>query len=73
MAKAIKYDSYEAWVVARIERSKLRTLSTASLMKLPKYLYDLEVEPTEYDLEKRLRGLRDAGKLQAISGRWRVR
>lgn len=73
MAKAVRYESYEAWVVGRIERSKLKTMSTASLMKLPKYLWDLEVEPNEYDLEKRLRGLRDRGTLSVSSQRWTMR
>lgn len=73
MAKAIKYASYEEWVYGRISRCKTKMMSTASLMKLPKYLKDIEVEPTEYELEKRLRALRDTGRLAAINKRWYLR
>lgn len=73
MAKAVKYKSYEEWVLGRIANSKLKTMSTASLMKLPQYLYDLEIEPCEYDLEKRLRTMRDLGQLSVSSKRWAIR
>lgn len=73
MPRHAKFESYEQWVVGRIEGSKLKTMSTASLMKLPKYLYDLEEEPDEFDLEKSLRAMRDAGTLAVSSQRWTIR
>lgn len=73
MAKSVKYKSYEEWVLGRIANSKLKTMSTASLMKLPDYLYDLEIEPCEHDLEVRLRAMRNLGQLSVSAKRWTIR
>lgn len=73
MAKSAKYTSYEAWVLGRIARCKSKMMMTSSLMKIPKYIRELEAEPSEYDLEKRLRALRDGGKIDSLNKRWYLR
>jgi len=73
MAKAVKYSSYEEWVCGRLARCRNKTMNTALLMKLPQYLYDMEVEPTKYDLEQRLRRLRDQGIISVSSQQWTLR
>lgn len=70
MGKSVKYDSYEAWVCGRIGRSKAKMLATKTLLKVPKYIHDLEIEPSVEDLERRLVALRDRGTIASMNKRW---
>lgn len=70
MGKSIKYKSYEDWVCGRIARSRSKMIATKTLLKVPKYIHDLEIEPTVEDLERRLVALRDRGRIAALNKRW---
>lgn len=73
MGKSIKYDSYESWVCGRISRSKAKMLATKTLLKVPKYIYELEIEPSAEDLERRLVAMRERGSIAYMNKRWYLR
>lgn len=89
MARAAKYESYEAWVVGRIGRARNKMMTTTSLLRIPQYLAMLEClevrrgldgkpDPEELSqqqrsCEDRLRTLRNGGAIASINKRWYLR
>jgi hypothetical protein len=56
--------SYEEWVLMRIRGDHHGFCLVAQLMNTPNYLYPPMEQPSFYDLENKLRVMRDAGQIR---------